>query len=32
MTPDDFEHLLRLSERSAKQLWDNEKDAVWDSA
>jgi AbrB family looped-hinge helix DNA binding protein len=29
---DDFQHLLRLSERSARQLWENEKDAVWDSA
>ncbi|MDG6966507.1 MAG: AbrB/MazE/SpoVT family DNA-binding domain-containing protein [Nitrososphaerota archaeon] len=29
---DEFEHLLRLSERSAKELWENEKDAIWDSA
>ncbi len=29
---DEFEHLLRLSERSAKELWENEKDTVWDSA
>ena len=28
----EFEHLLRLSERSAKELWENEKDAIWDSA
>ncbi len=28
----EFEHLLRLSERSADKLWENEQDAVWDSA
>jgi AbrB family looped-hinge helix DNA binding protein len=28
---DDFQHLLRLSEGSARKLWENEKDAVWDS-
>ncbi len=29
---DEFEHLLRLSETSARELWENEKDAVWDNA
>lgn len=29
---DEFEPLLRLSERSARELWENEKDTVWDSA
>jgi AbrB family looped-hinge helix DNA binding protein len=29
---DEFEHLLKLSEKSARGLWENEKDAVWDSA
>lgn len=27
----EFQHLLSLSERSARALWENEKDAVWDS-
>ncbi len=26
----DFKHLLALSEKTAKRLWENEKDAVWD--
>ncbi len=26
----DFEPLLALSEKTAKKLWDNEKDAIWD--
>lgn len=26
----DFEHLLVLSEKTARKLWDNESDAIWD--
>ncbi len=26
----DFEPLLTLSEKTAKKLWENEKDAIWD--
>jgi AbrB family looped-hinge helix DNA binding protein len=29
---DDFQHLVILAERSARTLWENEKDAVWDGA
>ena len=29
---DDFSWLLRLSESSLKDLWENEEDAIWDSA
>jgi AbrB family looped-hinge helix DNA binding protein len=29
---DEFRHLLELSETSAKGLWENEKDAIWDKA
>ncbi|MBI2648028.1 MAG: AbrB/MazE/SpoVT family DNA-binding domain-containing protein [Thaumarchaeota archaeon] len=28
---EDFGHLLKLSENTAKKLWDNDKDAVWDN-
>ena len=28
---EDFGHLLKLSESSAKKLWDNDKDAIWDN-
>ncbi len=27
---EDFKHLLALSERTAKKLWENESDAIWD--
>ncbi len=27
---EDFGHLLKLSEDTAKKLWDNDKDAIWD--
>jgi AbrB family looped-hinge helix DNA binding protein len=27
---DDFRHLLILSEKTADELWENEKDAIWD--
>ncbi len=26
----DFSHLLALSEKTAKRMWENEKDAIWD--
>ncbi len=26
---EDFGHLLKLSEKAAKKLWDNDKDAIW---
>jgi AbrB family looped-hinge helix DNA binding protein len=29
---DEFRHLLELSESSARGLWENEKDAIWDKA
>jgi len=29
---DDFRHLLELSEGSARRLWENERDALWDNA
>ena len=29
---DDFGYLLRLSESSLRDLWENEEDAIWDSA
>ena len=29
---EDFTHLLKLSERTAKKLWENDKDAIWDKA
>jgi AbrB family looped-hinge helix DNA binding protein len=29
---DDFQHLITLAEGSARALWENEKDAVWDNA
>jgi AbrB family looped-hinge helix DNA binding protein len=29
---DEFRHLLELSESSARELWENEKDAIWDKA
>ncbi|MDG7011553.1 MAG: AbrB/MazE/SpoVT family DNA-binding domain-containing protein [Nitrososphaerota archaeon] len=29
---DDFKHLLALSEKGAKALWENEQDAIWDHA
>ena len=28
----EFQHLLKLSEGSARQLWENDKDAIWDTA
>ncbi len=28
---DDFNHLRRLSENTAKKLWDNDDDKIWDS-
>jgi AbrB family looped-hinge helix DNA binding protein len=28
---DDFLYMLQLSEASARDLWENEKDAIWDS-
>ena len=27
---DDFRHLLALPEKTAKELWDNEQDTIWD--
>ncbi len=27
---DDFRHLLALSEKTAKELWENEQDTIWD--
>jgi AbrB family looped-hinge helix DNA binding protein len=27
----EFDYMLKLSESSAKELWDNERDNVWDS-
>lgn len=29
---DEFRHLLELSESSARALWENEQDAIWDTA
>jgi AbrB family looped-hinge helix DNA binding protein len=29
---DEFRHLLELSESSARGLWENERDAIWDNA
>lgn len=26
----DFGHLLALSEKTAKRMWENDKDAIWD--
>ena len=27
----DFSHLLALSEKTARRMWENEKDAIWDT-
>jgi len=27
---DDFRHLLALAEKTAKELWENEQDTIWD--
>jgi AbrB family looped-hinge helix DNA binding protein len=32
MMRDEFRHLLGLSENSARGLWENERDAIWDKA
>ena len=29
---DEFRHLVELSEGSARQLWENDEDAIWNSA
>ena len=29
---DEFRHLLELSESSARGIWENEQDAIWDEA
>jgi AbrB family looped-hinge helix DNA binding protein len=29
---DEFRHLLELSDSSARGLWENEQDAIWDKA
>ena len=27
---EDFKHLFQLSEKTARRLWENENDAIWD--